>query len=139
MSETFKPKDIAELEKIINEEGPRVRVMPDGSCVRDTPLSFDELREANVRRCEAVFHSLDRWNELEWAGAMCGEAGEAANQAKKIRRGDANASAYKVAQEVADTIIYGDLLCARLGISLGDVVRAKFNEVSDRRQSDIKL
>ncbi len=37
-----------------------------------------------------------------------------------------------IAEEVADTVIYADLLAARLGIALEEAVIAKFNEVSIR-------
>lgn len=119
-------------------------------------LTFDELRAVNVARCEEVFHKLDRWNALEWAGAMCGEAGEAANLCKKLKRLD---EADKVKDsvmervrllhealiEVADVVIYADLLAAHLAQklealqapapSLGRVVQVKFNRVSMERDS----
>jgi len=81
---------------------------------------------------------------------MAGELGEACNQIKKLRRltdgkqlanipTSAKAIVNKIAKELADTVIYADLLAARLGIDLGISVRDKFNEVSDRVGSDIKL
>jgi hypothetical protein len=48
--------------------------------VRRSDLSFNDLRDVNVERCKAAFdHELSDWSLLEWAGAMAGEAGEAAN------------------------------------------------------------
>jgi NTP pyrophosphatase (non-canonical NTP hydrolase) len=44
-----------------------------------------------------------------------------------------------IAQELADTVLYADLLAARLGINLGEAIRDKFNIVSERMGSDIKL
>src|SRR5882724_4498362 len=44
-------------------------------------LTFGEVIRANLSRVER-WHSLASWSPLEWAGAMCGEAGEAANFAK---------------------------------------------------------
>ncbi len=44
-----------------------------------------------------------------------------------------------IADELADTIIYADLLAMRLGIDLSEAIRSKFNVVSDRMKSDIKL
>ena len=105
------------------------------------PLSFAELRAANVARCDSGSfgnHTLASWNVLEWAGAMCGEAGESANVAKKIRRGDYShdSSDYNakedLAKELADVVTYADLCAARMGIDLGAAVRAKWNEVSER-------
>jgi len=115
-------------------------------------LDFKQLRETNVHRCEKVFeHPLDDWTLLEWAGAMCGEAGEAANVAKKLRRlttrgktkiwhrgrtGDLLAA---LADEVADVVIYADLLLAAAGADLGEAVRRKFNKTSDERGSKVRL
>jgi len=60
------------------------------------------------------------------------------NKVKKLRRGDP-IKIEDIADEIADTIIYLDLLAARLEINLDDAVRRKFNEVSTRRMSDYKL
>lgn len=45
----------------------------------------------------------------------------------------------KLANELADVVIYADLLATRIGRSLGDCVRQKFNEKSDEIGSPIKL
>lgn len=114
------------------------------------PLNFDRLRKQNVSRCEDVFHAIDDWSPTDWACAMAGEAGETCNAVKKLRRLDddqrrnltsatAQVLVAEIAKELADTIIYADLLAARLGIDLGEAVRAKFNEVSDKRKSGVKL
>lgn len=113
-------------------------------------MRFDELRAANVNRCEEVFHQLNEWSPTDWACAMGGECGEALNKVKKLRRLDgADASLdtpearakliAEVAEEIADTVIYADLLAARLGIDLGAAVRAKFNEVSAKRGATVFL
>lgn len=105
-------------------------------------LSFDELRALNVQRCPMFGHGVRSWNPLEWAGALCGEAGEAANVAKKLRRmaqgcdvntdGDTEMLKAKLAEELADVVIYADLLAASIGYKLGEAVRFKFNVVSER-------
>jgi len=100
--------------------------------------SFRALREANVRRCEASFHEIEAWGEGDWACAMAGEAGEACNLIKKRRRGEA-IGVDEVAKELADVVIYADLLAARMGIDLAEAVRSKFNEVSRRVGSDVRL
>lgn len=108
-------------------------------------LNFDELRLSNIARLPAFGHAENGkdWSIAEWTNAMCGEAGEAANVAKKILRGDdlsfgkAGPALAKeaLAKELADTVIYADLCALRLGIDLGEVVRKKFNEVTDRLNS----
>lgn len=116
----------------------------------DQTISFSALRAANVSRCEQVFHALDHWSPTDWACALAGEAGEACNAVKKLRRLDDGTNTVKdpstkeehiasIASELADTIIYCDLLAARLGINLSEAVIAKFNEVSDRMKTEIKL
>lgn len=74
--------------------------------------------------------------------------GYLANAIKNMRRKETEGwSAHRIkehskqaiADEAADVAIYLDLLCYRFGIDLGEAVRRKFNEVSDRTGTDIKL
>lgn len=118
-----------------------------GARMADAPadLDFETLRQTNVKRCNTAFHPLDSWSPEQWSNAMAGEVGEACNITKKMGRGDypdqyAKADAIReLGKEIADVVIYADLLAARMGINLGEAVREKFNEVSDRRKSPIKL
>lgn len=104
-----------------------------------------KLRKLSVERCEQEFFPLKAWSVLEWAGAMCGEAGETANVAKKLRRMESTKNydivkytrlRKQLADEVADTIIYLDLLCASENIDIEEAVRSKFNEVSQEHGYD---
>jgi hypothetical protein len=73
---------------------------------------------------------------------MAGEAGEACNVSKKIIRGDyADLSdGYgDLLDEVADAVIYADLVCQQLGVPLAVAVARKFNKVSERVGSEVKL
>ena len=45
----------------------------------------------------------------------------------------------KLGKELADTVLYADLCASFLGFDLEQLVRDKFNEVSDRHELDIKL
>lgn len=125
-----------------------------GECVIETEgrrivvesLTFADIRSVNVRRSEESFnHRLTDWTIAEWTNAMAGEVGEACNLAKKMIRGDypdmyALADAQReLGKELADVVLYADLAAAFCGIDLGAAVRAKFNEVSRRRGSDIRL
>lgn len=105
---------------------------------RDIPLTFMELRITNLARCEESFHSVDGWSPTDWACAAAGEMGEACNLIKKLRRGE-DISPTDIGDELADTVIYLDLLAARLNISLAAAVKRKFNIVSDRVGSTVKL
>lgn len=116
---------------------------------RDEPrLTFAALDAANRARV-VRWHptGLVDWSALEWAGAMCGEAGEAANAAKKLKRidgglkninteegrslTDRKAAARTVAKEVADTVVYGSLLCAAVDESLEAAIIDVFNAKSE--------
>lgn len=122
-------------------------------------LTFERLREQNTQRLERWHGDDDGWTLADWSNAMCGEAGEAANVVKKIRRtmsglwdkqkypGDGDSATRDIAamdfltargalksllaDELADVICYADLLASKAGIDLGEAVRAKFNRVSE--------
>lgn len=115
-------------------------------------LALAELREANSSRV-LKWHDdrFDRdgfigdgkdWTGADWSNAMQGEAGEAGNVVKKLRRLETSAKwakpeteqalIAKLGEELADTIIYADLLAAFYGIDLSAAIIGKFNAVSDR-------
>jgi NTP pyrophosphatase (non-canonical NTP hydrolase) len=107
-------------------------------------LSFDNLRVVNVLRCLHGFkHTLESWSVAEWTNALCGEAGEAANIAKKMIRHrdqvagnkgadtDLSALREKLGRELADVVIYADLVAASQGLDLGECVRDTFNRKSE--------
>lgn len=105
-------------------------------------LTFSRLRRVNVERCESPTgfnHPLESWSVAEWTNAMAGEAGEAANVAKKMIRfrdgvrGNQNTLGelrVKLAQELADVLIYLDLVAASQGIDLEAAVIDTFNRKS---------
>lgn len=111
-----------------------------------TALTFARFQAINVQRCtEAFKHELGDWSLLEWAGAMCGEAGEAANIAKKIKRQDqghggdwakrrdpdAAALRQMLAKELGDVLAYAALLASAAGLDLGQCAAEKFDAISD--------
>lgn len=113
-------------------------------------LTFYELRTANVARCTEVFHSVDAWTPERWSNAMAGECGEVCNAIKKLNRVDDGTNTDKdpqtaveclplIADELADLVIYADLLAARLGIDLDYAIRSKFNRVSVVRGATQRL
>lgn len=107
-------------------------------------LTFEQLREANTKRLQVfknrkgeIAHSKadgSDWTPAQWLGAVVGELGEYANFRKKFERGDIDESQFKIeaANELADVVIYLDILAKQLGIDLGKATTLKFNEVSMR-------
>lgn len=133
-------------------------------CTQETEqvgLTFNQLRGANVRRLpefknpkgEVAHAKADGsdWSPLEWGGATGGEMGELLNLLKKLRRGDAGLDDIiddkgvkltlreAIAKECADVVCYLDHTANQVGVDLGEAVRAKFNEVSERVGSKVKL
>jgi|ERR1700733_927110 len=106
--------------------------------------TIPEMMKITVARTQK-WNGLEAWSTLEWCGAMCGEAGEAANVAKKMRRHDAEVwnghpTRYgilsrtglkeKLAQELADTFIYILLCAAKENIDLEGAIVKYFNQKS---------
>lgn len=101
-------------------------------------LTFSDFRNANVDRCNTSFKQCDDWTPSDWGCAISGEVGETCNLIKKMRRGDV-VKTDDIGKELADVITYIDLLASRLGLNLEECLRNKFNEVSDRVGSDVKI
>lgn len=109
-------------------------------------LDLAFLRQANATRStskKGFNHPLNVWSIAEWTNALCGEAGEAANIAKKlirirlklrgnVKKNDKTVKALlkRLAKEVADVVVYADLTLASEGLDLSDAIREVFNEKS---------
>jgi hypothetical protein len=112
-------------------------------------MTMAHVSKINLERCK-VWHvdGIREWSALEWAGAMCGEAGEAANIAKKLKRldeghaGKNRGESWKsltpavlqrgYAKEIGDTYLYLDLMAQREGLTLEECVRHAFNVTSEK-------
>lgn len=114
-----------------------------------TPLTFRRLRQTNLRRCRR-WHPIESWTLSDWAMATAGELGEACNALKKIKRFDDKMQQKGVAVsrevlvrlaklEIGDTLIYLDLLAARLGVTLEACAVETFNRVSMREDFPERL
>ncbi len=100
---------------------------------------LQDFRKLNTDRQR--YFGTTVWNTLELAGALCGEAGELANIAKKLRRiesgctvntSDKESLITALGKEAADIITYLDIILAKHGLTIEDVLTQKFNEVSLR-------
>lgn len=111
-------------------------------------LTFDKLSEQNAARAERWHAGGDEWTASDWSNALAGEVGEACNLVKKVRRHETRvdrveggAGSYNtpdldelllgIADEIADIIIYADLLARHFDIPVEEAVRRKFNRVSE--------
>lgn len=114
-------------------------------------LTFDQLRRANTARLPQFKNSKGHpahsepdgsdWCLAQWCNAVCGELGEAANIIKKVYRGDLSLDEAResLAKEFADIVTYLDILAMRAGIDLAQATATKFNEVSVRVGSTIRI
>lgn len=109
-------------------------------------LSIKKITAKSISRANRWHvNGIDSWSELEWAGAMAGEAGEACNAAKKVKRitdeianragsvakvelQDLNAYSQQTCKESADAILYAILLIVRCGGDPEKVLAEVFNK-----------
>lgn len=114
-------------------------------------LSFSALRAANIARLPEFKDAHGRpahsatddsdWERSAWLEALVGELGEYANLSKKVRRGDLTMAEAlpHLRDELADVTTYLDILAFQLGIDLGEAAKGKFNRVSERVGSSVRL
>jgi NTP pyrophosphatase (non-canonical NTP hydrolase) len=112
-------------------------------------LTIKKLFDESAKRAER-WHQPDgihSWSPLEWAGAMCGEAGETANVAKKLKRltdgivslnsveedrhyTDIETAKKKCVKEACDTILYALVLIHVCDGDAEEALREVFNQKS---------
>ena len=114
-------------------------------------LTFNALRGANKARLPQFKNSKGEpahekedgsdWSLAEWMNAVAGELGEAANIIKKVRRGDLTLEEARpmLAEEFADIVTYLDITAMQAGVDLGKATQEKFNKVSKRVGSSVRL
>jgi len=107
-------------------------------------LNFNKLSKAILTRSAQIYPQCQQWTPTDWACALGGEVGEALNLIKKLHRDDpgGNARALMIEQlgeELADVISYVVFVAAQFDIDLDEAVVGKFNRVSDKKNSSIKL
>jgi NTP pyrophosphatase (non-canonical NTP hydrolase) len=97
-------------------------------------LTFSQRNRARCESPRGFHHSLDSWSLSDWLVALCGEAGEACNIAKKLNRVRDNIPGndhltespiqlrQALAKEFADIYIYLDLAVQACGFCLEEIV-----------------
>jgi len=114
-------------------------------------LTFNVLRQSNNKRMPHFKNSKGEpahakpdgsdWKLSAWSNAVAGEVGESANIIKKIERGDLTLDEARdtLAAELADIATYLDILAKQAGIDLGRAIITKFNTVSTRIGSPVRI
>jgi len=110
-------------------------------CVMDLG-EFSKLNRMRSESPQGFNHKLESWSISDWFTAVVGELGEAANIAKKLNRvrdgipgnGDISPDQLlmNLADELADTFIYLDLLSQAAGVDLEKAVARKFAVTSKK-------
>jgi len=114
-------------------------------------LTFRTLRDGNIKRLP-LFKRKDGkpahmrvngsdWSPASWLQAVIGELGEYANLRKKVERGDFTLAQAKkkLGSELADVVIYLDILATQLGIDLGEAVMETWNAKADQLDIPMRL
>jgi len=105
-------------------------------------MTFQELRKRNVERCKPGFkYDVGDLSPDEWLTCVSEEVGEIARVLHRLRIGKVSPSDAQmlIREEVGDVVTYLDLLSERLGIDLGEATRDKFNAVSERIGSPVRI
>lgn len=121
--------------------------------VREQRLTISDFAKINLKRCDAPkpqgFGGHKDWEPDNWTNAVCGEAGEAANKAKKFAQRTEDCRTVKeyiqfcetvegqdmlrgIAVELADTIIYSLIAIQKFGFDPAEILIKTFNDVSLR-------
>jgi NTP pyrophosphatase (non-canonical NTP hydrolase) len=113
--------------------------------VARSTISFAALHAAHLLRRHRWHATESRaWSIAEWTNALCGEAGEAANIAKKLLRYDLGITGNrgedqqrqvltdKLARELADVVHYAVITAERAGVDLEQALVDTFNDKSEQ-------
>jgi NTP pyrophosphatase (non-canonical NTP hydrolase) len=110
--------------------------------MKNSPLTFCKFQKINSKRSKKIFPQCKEWSFAEWSNALAGEAGEVCNLTKKMARDNTRNrknDMKELGKEIADVVCYASLLASAVGLDLEDVTIDKFNEVSQRKNSKIRL
>ena len=105
--------------------------------------TFNTLREANWHRQREWFGDKEV-SLLFRIVELAGEAGELANEAKKLHRENLGVAGSKanlqhLYDELADLVISADLLGMHLGVDMASIIEKKFNQTSTKYRLKTRL
>ena|ERR1035437_3870106 len=113
------------------------------------PMSFEDLREANVKRQKEVRKQLVEWDPVDWAIAVAAQSGRVCKEAALLRRyrGKSENQANDIKDyylnrmewAIACLVIQADLLAANLKIDLASAVAGQFNRQSVNQGNTVLL
>lgn len=97
-----------------------------------------EFAAINKKRSNELYDTLQVCKTADLVVSLCEEVGEIAGFVKKAQRDKKNYRK-EIGKEIADVFMYLDLLCTLDGYDFGQLIVDKFNEVSRRKNSQIKI
>lgn len=101
-------------------------------------MALNEYQLAAMRTCIHIFGEADHkalgWNAL----GLAGEAGEVADEIKKVIGHGHALNKDKLKKELGDVLWYVAALCNDLGLSMGDVAQANINKLAARYPDGFK-
>lgn len=101
-------------------------------------FTLKEFSSLNWDRNETIFTECKDFEPKDFALAAIGPSGYIGYLLMRRER-DENVNNGEIFEEIADAVVYLDLLCTALGGDLAVVVARKFNETSKKAGCDHKL
>ena len=101
-------------------------------------FSLNMFSRRNWDRNITDFTECHDWLAEDFALAACGPVGFIGHLFTKRKRGE-NVNDGEIFEEIADAVVYLDLLCTKMGGDLTVVLRRKFNATSKSVASAIML
>lgn len=101
---------------------------------------LEKLQEVNALRSKEAFNMPVETTPLwRFAFGLQGETGEVIQDIRKMEEGRVDASNETLGLELADVVIYAELIAAKQGIDLVQCIKDSFNRVSIKKNHDSRL
>lgn len=108
---------------------------------KNVPLTLDEYAERTADTAIYPGAGTGSWEALSYVGLGLGEAGEIQGKIKKVIRDDGgivtDAKRHDIVAEMGDAYWYLARLCAELGVSPSDVLRANLDKLASRKERGV--